>query len=90
MWAVVAPRSFFTAFPGGGHRWVVLDGPYNEHLLRDVGALYLARLVLTLAAARRPAPDLVRLTGEVWLVFSVPHLAYHSAHPGGCTAPTGC
>ncbi len=83
VWAVLAPRSFFAGFPGGGHRWVVGDGPFNGHLVRDVGAFYLALLVLTLGAVRRPEPQLVRVTGLVWLVFSVPHLAYHAGHLGG-------
>ncbi len=83
VWAVLAPRSFFTGFPGGGHRWVVGDGPFNGHLVRDVGAFYLALLALTLGAVRRPEPQLVRLTGAVWLVFGVPHLAYHAGHRAG-------
>lgn len=85
-WALLAPRSFFTSFPGLGRHWVVVDGPFNEHLVRDVGALYLALLVLTLGAVLRPDRALVRLTGAVWLVFSVPHLIYHAAHLGGYDA----
>ena len=46
-WALVAPASFYRSFPGGGRSWVSIDGPYNEHLLRDVGGLNLALLVLT-------------------------------------------
>jgi len=79
-WALLAPGSFFTSFPGLGRRWLVVDGPFNEHLVRDVGALYLALLVLTAAAVRRPERALVRLVGTAWLVFSVPHLIYHAAH----------
>lgn len=82
-WALLAPRSFYAGFPGLGHHWVVVDGPYNEHLVRDVGALYLGLLVLTLAAVARPAPALARLAGAVWLVFGVPHLAYHATHLQG-------
>ena len=29
LWQLVAPRSFFDAFPGFDHAWVRLDGPYN-------------------------------------------------------------
>lgn len=82
VWALLAPRSFFASFPGGGRSWVAADGPFNEHLVRDVGALYLALLVVTLAAAVRPESGRVRLTGVAWLVFGVPHLAYHAAHLG--------
>jgi Domain of unknown function (DUF4345) len=80
LWAVSAPSSFYTSFPGGSHRWVSADGPYNEHLIRDVGGLYLALLALAVGAIVRPTPQVTRLTGLAWVVFSVPHLAYHSAH----------
>ena len=42
VWATAAPHSFFSSFPGGGHMWAASDGPYNEHLVRDVGDLNLA------------------------------------------------
>ena len=41
LWATFAPRSFYEDFPGGGRNWVAVDGPYNEHLVRDFGALNL-------------------------------------------------
>jgi hypothetical protein len=59
--------------------WVAADGPYNEHLVRDVGGLYLALLVLSVSALRS-TPYLRRVTGAAWLVFGVAHLAYHLAH----------
>ena len=79
-WALFAPRSFFASVPWWGHLWLAVDGPFNEHLVRDVGALYLALLALTGWAVRRPERELVRLTAAAWLVFSVPHLAYHVVH----------
>lgn len=82
VWASLAPHSFFTSFPGNGRSWLAMDGPFNEHLVRDVGALNLALLAITLAAAARPDASRARLTGLAWLVFSVPHLAYHVAHLG--------
>ena len=39
LWAAVAPQSFYDDFPGAGRHWVAVDGPYNEHLVRDVGVL---------------------------------------------------
>ena len=43
VWALAAPQAFYEAFPGIGFgAWVGVDGPFNEHLIRDVGALYLA------------------------------------------------
>jgi len=77
-WATVAPRSFYNSFPGGGHHWITGDGPYNEHLVRDVGGLYLALLVVSVWAYLRP--ELSRLAGASWLIFSLPHLAYHLQH----------
>ena len=81
LWAAVAPRSFYDSFPGGsGLHWVSADGPYNRHLVSDVGSMYLALAALTVAALGRPT--LARLAGVVWLVFSVPHWLYHSVHLG--------
>ncbi|KQY59798.1 hypothetical protein ASD11_09720 [Aeromicrobium sp. Root495] len=83
LWAAAAPRSFYDSFPGLGHLWVAVDGPYNEHLVRDVGSLYvaLAAASLVAAACRRAEPG--RVVGVAWLVFSVPHLGYHLAHLDG-------
>lgn len=58
----------------------MVDGPFNEHLVQDVGALYLALLVITVGAVRQPDRAGVRLPGAVRTVFSVPHLTYPWAH----------
>jgi hypothetical protein len=79
-WAEFAPLSFYRSFPLPGHPWVALLGPYNEHLIRDVGGLYLALLVLTGWAAIRRDAGVLRLTGAAWLAFSVPHLVFHLLH----------
>ena len=42
LWATASPESFYDDFPGMGRVWVAVDGPYNEHLVRDVGGLNLA------------------------------------------------
>jgi len=81
-WAQVAPASFYTDFPGVRRAWVALDGPYNEHLVRDVGGLNLALAVLTAAAADHGRAGLARLAAACWLVYSVPHLGYHATHLG--------
>ncbi len=90
LWAAAAPRSFYDSFPGLGHIWVAVDGPYNEHLIRDVGALYLALVAAGLVAAwvRDPHASLVcgRAVGAAWIVFSLPHLLYHSTHLHGFSA----
>jgi hypothetical protein len=77
LWATFAPRSFYENFPGGGRNWVSPDGPYNEHLVRDVGELNLALLVVTLFALVTLSRSLVLATALAWLVYGVPHLVYH-------------
>ncbi len=79
-WAAAAPSSFYAGFPLPGRHWVSLLGPYNEHLVRDVGGLYLALLVITGWAIARPSDQLLRMTGLAWVVFGVPHFAYHLRH----------
>jgi hypothetical protein len=80
-WALVAPHSFYASFPGLGYAWVADAGPYDEHLVRDVGALYLALLAVTLVSLVRPAAARPWVAGLAWLVFGIPHLAFHAAHP---------
>jgi hypothetical protein len=78
-WAAVDPGSFYASFPLG-RGWVAADGPYNEHLVRDFGALNLSLCLLTGVAAWRLRPDLVRLAAIVTLVYALPHLTYHAGH----------
>ena len=79
-WAAFAPRSFYEDFPGFGQLWVRPDGPFNEHLVRDVGELNLALAFITLAAAVWCTPLVVRLVAGAWLVEGIPHLVYHLRH----------
>jgi hypothetical protein len=79
-WAQFAPRSFYDDFPGGGRQWVSPDGPYNEHLVRDVGGLNLALAVVLAVAAATLAPFVVRAAAVAALVYSAPHFVYHVAH----------
>jgi len=80
VWATFAPRSFYDDFPGGGAAWVSPDGPFNEHLVRDVGELNLALAVVTVAAAITIARWAVVTAALAWLVYGVPHLVYHLRH----------
>jgi hypothetical protein len=79
-WAAFAPRSFYDDFPGLGRTWVAPDGPYNEHLVRDVGELNLALAVVTAVAVVTLTPMLVRAVLAGWVVYSMPHLVYHLRH----------
>ena len=80
LWGALAPTSFYDDFPGGGRAWVSVDGPYNEHLVRDFGQLNLAMAALLLAALFRPERYLVRVAALASLLFAVPHLRYHATN----------
>jgi hypothetical protein len=71
------PRSFYDDFPMG-RNWIAVDGPYNEHLVRDVGGLFLALIVLTVFALRKPT--LVVPVATAWLVWGALHFTYHVRH----------
>jgi hypothetical protein len=81
IWAQFAPAGFYHDFPGLGMHWLTVLGPYNEHLTRDVGGLYLALLVITAGALMRATDAyLVRLCAGAWAVFGLGHLSFHLAH----------
>ena len=80
IWATFAPRSFFDDYPGFGRHWVRVDGPYNEHLVRDFGALNLALAVVTIAALVTLSRPMVIAVAVAWLAWGVPHLVYHLRH----------
>lgn len=80
VWAQFAPRSFYNDFPGGGRHWVSGDGPFNEHLVRDVGGLNLAVLVMVVAALVTRSTLMARVAGGAALVYALPHAVYHTAH----------
>ena len=82
-WALLAPRAFFDGFPAAGHAWVALLPPYNEHLVRDVGALSLALTVVLGAAALTVELRLVRVALAAFLVYAAPHTAFHGVHLEG-------
>jgi MFS family permease len=77
IWATVAPRGFYRDFPGAGQSWVALVGPYDEHLVRDVGALYLGALVLLVLAWVWLDRRLVQAALISYAVAALPHLVYH-------------
>jgi hypothetical protein len=79
IWAQVAPRSFFDDFPGG-MSWVADDGPYNQHLVRDIGGLVNGLSVVAIVAACSLSTTLLVANALGWWVYGVPHLVYHLAH----------
>lgn len=80
LWAQFFPESFYDDFPGIGGRWIAVDGPYNEHLIRDVGGLNLALTVVLVAALVTLTPTLVRIAAVAFLVYALPHFVYHLNH----------
>jgi hypothetical protein len=75
-----APRWFYDSFPGFGMQWVSADGPYNEHLIRDLGGATLAFAVVIGFALWRPSAALVRVVAAAMLVEQIPHFTYHVSH----------
>ncbi|MGL6234405.1 MAG: hypothetical protein ACRC20_03590 [Segniliparus sp.] len=83
VWALFFPLSFYTDFPLFGsffHHWVDGLGPYNEHLIRDVGGFYAGLGAMSAWAALRAEPGSLRLLGLGWTVFNLAHLAFHLQH----------
>lgn len=60
-----------------GSDWVSTPGPYNEHLIRDYGALNLALAVLLIAATLLLERRLVQVALLTWLVYATPHFVFH-------------
>ncbi|HVE69566.1 MAG TPA: carboxymuconolactone decarboxylase family protein [Solirubrobacteraceae bacterium] len=77
VWALFFPRSFYDDFPAGRGGWVAALPEYSEHLVRDVGALFLATALLLAVAAVRLERRLVTLTLVVWLLWALPHAVWH-------------
>ena len=82
LWALFLPRSFYDDFPASARGWVSALPPYNEHLLRDVGALNLALGVLLALGAISLERRVVQASLVAWLVYAVPHFVYHVTEIG--------
>jgi hypothetical protein len=78
--ALFAPRTFYDDFPVAGADWVSSFAPYNEHLIRDYGASFLAIAALALIAARLAERRLMAVALVVWLIAAIPHAIFHLAH----------
>ncbi len=80
MWAQFFPQAFYDSFPGFGRSWVTVDGPFNEHLVRDVGGGYLALAAVTLMAMWTKTKEVIQATALGWLAAQIPHFVYHVSH----------
>jgi AhpD family alkylhydroperoxidase len=81
LYALLAPHSFYSDFPLG-RGWVAALPAYNEHLVRDVGGLFLATALVLLAAAWFLERRLVIISCASYLLFSLPHAIYHYLNLG--------
>ncbi|WP_369134808.1 hypothetical protein [Modestobacter sp. I12A-02662] len=79
-WQAAFPASFYADFPGTGPHWVSPDGPYNEHLLRDVGLGNLAVGTVALVALLTGVLWVARAVGLAVGVVHLPHQLYHQVH----------
>ena len=78
VWAYAAPRSWYENFPGFGLSWLPQLGPYNEHYCKDTGAMYLALLMLSVAAiVSVNNRTVVKIAAGAWLTFNVLHFVCH-------------
>ncbi|MGV1049161.1 MAG: hypothetical protein ACOYD4_11630 [Solirubrobacterales bacterium] len=77
--ATIAPHTFYDDFPFLAH-WVDLLPPYNEHLVTDVGGLYLGFAVLLGWAAWTLERTLVLAVSVAWLLTAAIHLCFHAGH----------
>ncbi|MFC9842168.1 hypothetical protein ACFWFF_27690 [Streptomyces sp. NPDC060223] len=76
VWAYFSPKEWYENFPGFGLSRLPQLGPYNEHLAKDAGAMFLAMAALTVIAPCSVRNNrLVQTTGAVGLVFNVLHFS---------------
>jgi hypothetical protein len=80
VWAAGWPRSFYDKFPWPGHPWVASLPAYNEHLVRDFGGMNLAMAVVFGVAAVTLDRRLAVTALVAYLVFALPHMAFHLQH----------
>jgi hypothetical protein len=74
-YAYAAPHSFYRHVVG-----VHLLGPYNEHLMSDVGGLYLAFGLVFAYAARTLVRELVIASCAGFALAQAAHFLYHVLH----------
>jgi alkylhydroperoxidase family enzyme len=77
LWALLGPQSFYDDFPAGTDGWVHVLGPFDEHLVTDVGSLFVALGVVLAFAALSLRRGAVVAAATGWLIFSVPHFLWH-------------
>lgn len=81
VWASLSPRGWFDSFPGIGPALAAAEPPFNPHLVTDAAAGFLATGGLLLLACLHGGQVEIRMGAVAYLLFCVPHLIYHAAHP---------
>ncbi len=76
LYALISPLGFYEDFPFG-RGWVGLLPSYSEHLVRDVGGLFLLSAAVLIAAGIYLERRLVAVALGSFLLFSVPHTIFH-------------
>lgn len=77
--AAFAPESFYDDYPFFAS-WVDLLPPYNQHLVTDVGGLYLGFAVVLGWAAWTLSRELVRAACAGWTLMALLHFVFHATH----------
>src|SRR5690242_14460694 len=77
VWPLLWPVGFYENFPLPGHPWQAFHPAYNEHLVRDFGALNLVLAMLFAVAAYTMNVLMIRTALVGYLIFAVPHLIFH-------------
>lgn len=81
IWALISPTGFYGTFPVvAGQHWLPAYGPYDSHLVTDVGSTFLAIGLLMLLAAYFLERRVVQVALIVYLAYDIPHFIFHLAH----------
>lgn len=75
LWMQFLPESFYRDFPT-----VDLAPPFSEHLMRDFGGASLGLALVITAAAIFMDARLTVIALVAYLVYALPHLAFHLGH----------
>jgi hypothetical protein len=86
--AAFAPRTFYDHFPFIGP-YVKMLPPYNQHLVTDVGGLYLGFAVVLGWAAWKLERSLVLAVSTGFILAASLHLAFHVSHLDGFSTSDG-
>lgn len=79
--ATFVPESWYDNFPLG-RGWVPVEGgAYDEHLVRDVGVLFVALIIVTVWSVWRS--DAMTVVAIAWLVQGLFHVGFHVGHLDG-------